>query len=518
MNTRLLKYFFVLYFFTLGTLFAQTEAKRPNIIFIISDDHAAQSIGCYGAEYKQTPNLDKLAEQGVRFTNACVNNALCGPSRAAFLTAKFSHKNGFKDNLSRFDGSQDSFAKQLQTNGYQTAWIGKWHLESQPQGFDFWKVLVGQGYYFNPDFLEINKGKVRNEGYVTDIITNESEKWLDNRDKSKPFCLVVGHKATHRIWQPVEHVLDDYKFTLPKNFYDNYEKRIPASMQEMSIDKDMKLGYDLKIDAENTLGENYKRMSPEQKAAFDAYYKPIEAEFLKSNLKGKELAEWKYQRYMHDYVSTAVSLDKNIGELMDYLDKNGLTENTIVVYTSDNGFFLGEHGWFDKRFMYEEAFKVPLIVRYPQMIKPKTVSNELVENIDFGPTFLDLAGAQIPKDMQGKSMVPLLAHNKKFRDYAYYHYYEWGEHKVVPQFGIKTKRYKIIRFHGVYNGWEFYDLEKDPSEMSNLYGNPKYKKIIDDMKKKLGKVVDQYEDTDAKKILDSETILSIPLKKNILKN
>jgi len=513
MNSRLLKYTLVVCLFKFGTLFAQSAKKQPNIIYIISDDHAAQSIGCYGAEYKQTPNIDKLASQGIRFTNACVNNALCGPSRASFLTGKLSHKNGFKDNTSTFDGSQDSFVKQLHTNGYQTAWIGKWHLESEPQGFDYWKVLVGQGFYYNPDFLEINKGKVTDKGYVTDIITDESEKWLDNRDKSKPFCLVVGHKATHRVWIPEEHVLDDYQFPLPKNFYDTYENRIPAQMQDMNIEKTMLLGYDLKINPEVGQGsENYSRMTPEQKAQFDAYYKPIEKEFLQSKLTGKALTEWKYQRYMHDYVSTAVSLDKNIGRLMEYLDKNGLAENTIVVYTSDNGFFLGEHGWFDKRFMYEESFKVPLIVRYPKIIKPKSVSNELVESIDFGPTFLELAGAKIPSDMQGESIVSMLENKKKFRDYAYYHYYEWGEHSVVPQFGIKTKRYKIIRFHGPYNGWEFYDLEKDPSEMKNLYGNPKYKKVIDSMKEKLNVVIKKYQDVDAEQILKTE---AIPAKKKI---
>lgn len=483
--------------------FAQVSKQKPNIIIIISDDHTSQAIGAYGAKYKVTPNIDKLASEGMLFSNAHVTNALCGPSRAVFLTGKFSHKNGFKDNLSHFDASQDLFVKQLQTNGYQTAWIGKWHLEAEPQGFDFWQVLIGQGHYYNPEFLVKDKGKQKVEGYVTNIITDMSEDWLNKRDKSKPFCLVVGHKATHRVWLPETHVLDDYTFPLPDNFYDNYQNRYAAQNQDMSIEKTMRLGYDLKIRPNEDMGgDSYKRLTPEQRAKFDAYYKPIEEDFLKRNLKGKALIEWKYQRYMHDYVSTAVSLDNSIGELMDYLDKNGLRENTVVMYTSDQGFYLGEHGWFDKRFMYEESFKTPLIIRYPPMVKPGTKNNDLVQNIDFAPTFLDLANVPIPAAIQGESLLPLLQKKvtKKWRDYVYYHYYEWGEHSVIPHFGIKTKRYKLIRFYQIKDNWELYDLSKDPKEMDNIYGKKGTEKVTKMLKEKLSKAITKYEDKEAEKV------------------
>ena len=479
--------------------FAQASKQRPNIIVIISDDHTSQAIGAYGAKYKVTPNIDKLASEGMLFSNAHVTNAICGPSRAVFLTGKFSHKNGFKDNQSHFDASQDLFVKQLKTNGYQTAWIGKWHLEAEPQGFDFWQVLIGQGHYYNPEFLVKDKGKQKVEGYVTNITTDVAEDWLNKRDKSKPFCLVVGHKATHRVWLPETHVLDDYTFPLPDNFYDNYQNRYAAQNQDMSIEKTMLLGYDLKIRPDDG---SYNRLTPEQRAKFDAYYKPIEEDFLKRNLTGKALAEWKYQRYMHDYVSTAVSLDNSIGELMDYLDKNGLRENTVVMYTSDQGFYLGEHGWFDKRFMYEESFKTPLIIRYPPMVKPGAKNNDLVQNIDFAPTFLDLANVSIPAAIQGESFLPLLQKKvtKKWRDYVYYHYYEWGEHAVIPHFGIKTKRYKLIRFYQIKDNWELYDLSKDPKEMNNIYGKKGTGKATKMLKEKLSKAITKYEDKEAEKV------------------
>lgn len=479
--------------------FAQASKQRPNIIVIISDDHTSQAIGAYGAKYKVTPNIDKLASEGMLFSNAHVTNAICGPSRAVFLTGKFSHKNGFKDNQSHFDASQDIFVKQLQTNGYQTAWVGKWHLEAEPQGFDFWQVLIGQGHYYNPEFLVKDKGKQKVEGYVTNITTDVAEDWLNKRDKSKPFCLVVGHKATHRVWLPETHVLDDYTFPLPDNFYDNYQNRYAAQNQDMSIEKTMRLGYDLKINPDD---DSYKRLNLQQRAKFDAYYKPIEEDFLKRNLTGKALAEWKYQRYMHDYVSTAVSLDNSIGELMDYLDKNGLRENTLVMYTSDQGFYLGEHGWFDKRFMYEESFKTPLIIRYPPTVKPGAKNNDLVQNLDFAPTFLDLAKVSIPAAIQGESFLPLLQKKitKKWRDYVYYHYYEWGEHSVIPHFGIKTKRYKLIRFYQIKDNWELYDLSKDPKEMNNIYGEKGTEKVTKMLKEKLSKAITKYEDKEAKKV------------------
>ena len=398
--------------------------------------------------------------------------------------------------------------KQLGASGYQTAWIGKWHLETKPQGFDFWQILVGQGYYYNPDFSMMDGSKKRNEGYVSDVIEDVSENWLNNRDKDKPFCLVIGHKATHRTWIPDAQDMgkfDKASFPLPANFYDNYKNREAAKVQDMSVSKTMQMGYDLKMfggeDKANKDG-NIARMNPEQRQKFDAYYAPIEADLKARNLSGKELVEWKYQRYMRDYMSTAVSLDRNIGRTLDYLDKNGLAENTIVIYLSDQGFYLGEHGWFDKRFIYEESFRTPMMMRYPGVIKPGTVSNDFVMNLDIAPTMLDAAGVAIPKDEQGQSILPLFKDKKaKGRDAVYYHYYENGEHSVSPHFGVRNKRYKLVRFYKRVSSWELYDLQKDPTEMHNLYGQKEYAKITKDMNVQLNKLIDQYDDQDAKQIL-----------------
>lgn len=485
-------------------------AKRPNIVIIISDDHAYQAIGAYGSKLMQTPNIDRIAKEGVLFNKGYVTNSICGPSRAVFLTGKYSHKNGFKDNEnSRFDGSQDSFVKQLRNSGYQTAWIGKWHLETQPQGFDFWQILPGQGQYYNPDFNMMDGSKKKKEGYVSDVIEDVSESWLDSRDPDKPFCLVIGHKATHRTWIPDTQDMgkfDQVTFPLPHNFYDNYTNREAAKVQDMTISKTMQMGYDLKMfDSENKANKEgtIMRMNAAQRQKFDAYYGPIAADLKSRNLTGKALVEWKYQRYMRDYLSTAVSLDRNIGRTLDYLKEHGLEENTIVIYLSDQGFYLGEHGWFDKRFIYEESFRTPMMMRYPGVVKPGTVSNDFVMNLDIAPTMLEAAGVAIPKDEQGQSMLPLLKGEKtKGRDAVYYHYYENGEHAVSPHFGVRTKRYKLVRFYTRVNSWELYDLKKDPKEMRNLYGQKKYKKITAEMNSQLHKLIEQYDDQDAKKIVE----------------
>jgi arylsulfatase A-like enzyme len=498
-----------------SNVLAQNKAestKRPNIVIIISDDHAYQAISAYGNNLMQTPNIDRIAKEGVLFNKGYVTNSICGPSRAVILTGKYSHKNGFKDNEnSRFDGNQDSFVKQLKNSGYQTAWIGKWHLETKPQGFDFWQILPSQGQYYNPDFQMMDGSKKRNEGYVSDVIEDVSENWLDNRDQDKPFCLVIGHKATHRTWIPDTQDMgkfDTVTFPLPVNFYDNYKEREAAKVQDMSISTTMQMGYDLKMfGGENEANKdgNIARMNPEQRQKFDAYYSPIEADLKARNLSGKALVEWKYQRYMRDYLSTAVSLDRNIGRTVDYLDKNGLSENTIVIYLSDQGFYLGEHGWFDKRFIYEESFRTPMMMRYPGVIKPGTVSDDFVMNLDIAPTMLDAAGVSIPKDEQGQSMLPLFKDKKaKGRDAVYYHYYENGEHSVSPHFGVRTKHYKLVRFYKRVSSWELYDLQKDPSEMHNLYGQKGYKKITNNMNLQLNKLIDQYDDQDAKQLLKGE--------------
>lgn len=483
--------------------------KRPNVIIIVSDDHAYQTIGAYGSKLMQTPNIDRIAGEGVRFDKAYVTNSICGPSRAVILTGKYSHKNGFKDNESSvFDGSQDSFVKQLQKGGYETAWIGKWHLESKPQGFNHWQILPGQGQYFNPDFDMMDGSKKRYDGYVTNVIEDVSEEWLDNRDQTKPFCLVIGHKATHRVWLPDTADLgkfDQVKFPLPHNFYDSYENRKAAAVQDMSIAKTMVMGYDLKMfgsDDKKSSDGNFRRMNAEQRAKIDAYYKPIEAEFNQQKLTGNALTEWKFQRYMRDYLSTASSLDRNIGRTLDYLDKHDLAKNTIVIYLSDQGFYMGEHGWFDKRFIYEESFRTPMVMRYPGVVKPGTASDQMVMNLDIAPTILDAAGIAIPKEVQGTSMLPVLKNKQeKGRTALYYHYYENGEHAVSPHFGVRTKRYKLIRFYKRVNGWELYDLQKDPNEMNNKYGQKGYEKITADMMKELNQQINRFEDDDAKKIL-----------------
>lgn len=484
-----------------------TAQQRPNIVIIVSDDHAFQTIGAYGSKYGASPNIDRIAREGAVFGKAYVTNSICGPSRAVILTGKYSHKNGFKDNEhSYFDSSQYTFIKDLQKGGYQTAWVGKWHLESTPTGFDFWKILPGQGQYFNPDFINMNGRRERIEGYATNIIEDEAENWLNGRDTTRPFCLVIGHKAPHRTWHPDTTDLGRYdhvNFPLPDNYFDAYEGRKAAQVQEMNIAKDMRLSYDLKMLSYGNGKEGaVDRMNPAQRARFDAYYKPIDADLRARNLQGRALAEWKYQRYMRDYLSTTVSLDRNIGRALDYLDKHGLSRNTIVVYLSDQGFYMGEHGWFDKRFMYEESFRTPMVMRYPGVIKPGTVNKDFVMNLDVAPTMLDAAGLPVPAEVQGRSMLPLFRKPAAAgRDAIYYHYYENGEHAVSPHFGIKTSRYKLIRFYKRVEGWELYDLQKDPKEMRNLYGRKGYEQITAGLKKQLDMLIAQYEDTDAVEVL-----------------
>ncbi|WP_198673918.1 sulfatase family protein [Chitinophaga alhagiae] len=488
-----------------GVLNAQS-GKRPNIIIIVSDDHAFQAISAYGGNLMQTPGIDRLAREGAIFNHAYVTNSICGPSRAVILTGKYSHKNGFKDNRSRFDAGQDQFAKRLRSAGYQTAWIGKWHLKSKPEGFDFWQILPGQGDYYNPDFLTMDGKTVHKEGYVTNLITDDAEQWMSGRDTSRPFCLVIGHKATHRTWIPDTADLglyDGRTFPLPANFYDDYEGRYAAAHQDMNIAHTMRLGYDLKMTPDTGFGRSgYIRLNPAQRAKFDAYYKPIAADLAARKLSGKELTEWKYQRYMKDYLATAASLDRNIARVLNYLDAHHLSENTMVIYLSDQGFYMGEHGWFDKRFMYEESFRTPMVARYPGVLKPGSVINGLVMNLDIAPTCLDAAGVAIPAAVQGRSFLPLLKQpDARWRKSLYYHYYERGEHSVIPHFGVRTERYKLIRFYNGADKWELFDLQQDPSEMKNLYGRKGYEKITAGLKKELVRLIKEYDDEDALKLV-----------------
>lgn len=486
------------------------DVKKPyNIVYIMTDDHTAQMMSCYDTRFIRTPNLDRIANDGVRFTNSFVTNSLSGPSRACMFTGKFSHKNGFTDNTNCvFDGSQQTMPKLLQKAGYQTAIIGKWHLESLPTGFDFWEIVPGQGDYYNPDFITSDNDTIRKKGYVTNIITDMSIDWMQNqRDTSKPFCLFIHHKAIHRNWMADTCNLglyEDKTFPLPDNYYDTYKGRLAAAAQEMSVIKDMDLIYDLKMlrpDKDSRLKSLYEkyygRMDAGQKAAWDEFYEPIIKDFYAKNLKGKELAEWKFQRYMRDYAKTVKSLDDNVGRVLDYLKEKNLLENTLVVYTSDQGFYMGEHGWFDKRFMYEESMHTPLIMRLPAGFDKRGDIPQMVQNIDYAPTFLELAGTEIPADIQGESLLPLLKGENPadWRTSMYYHFYEYpAEHMVKRHYGVRTDRYKLIHFYNDIDSWELFDLQNDPHEMNNVYGQKEYEPVVKDMKQELLRLQEKYDD------------------------
>jgi arylsulfatase A-like enzyme len=498
----------------LATLRGEAQQQRPNIIFILSDDHAYQAIGAYGSLLVATPNIDRIAREGAVFTRAMVTNSICGPSRATLLTGKYSHKNGYPLNEQRFNTNQLLLPEVLQQNGYQTAWIGKWHLGNLPRGFDYWRILNGQGQYYNPDFIGPGD-TVRLNGYVTNLISGLTREWLDSRDTTKPFFLVVGEKATHREWLPdIEDLgaYDDKDFPLPPTFYDNYAGRVAAENQDMTIDRTMRLKEDLKVHADYEHSGIYNRFTPEQKAAFYAYYEQkVSREFDERKDTGKALVRWKYERYLKDYLATARSLDRNIGYLLDYLDKKGWAKNTVVVYGSDQGFYLGEHGWFDKRFMYEESLRTPFILRYPGVVKPGSTIKAITLNNDWAPTFLDIAGVKVPGEMQGVSFLPLLKGTTgggkpvAWRKAMYYHYYEYPQpHHVSPHFGIRTERYKLVRFYGPSDAWELFDLDKDPHELKNIYGNKENAPLIASLKMQLNELIRQYDDKEAEAILAKE--------------
>ena len=446
--------------------------NRPNILFIMSDDHASHAMSCYGSRINETPHLDRIANGGMRLDNCFCTNSICGPSRAVILTGTYNHINGMTTLSTNLDNELLTFPKLLQANGYQTAAIGKWHLgqgpKHEPKGFDFWRVLPGQGLYHNPVMID-EDGKRTWEGYVTDLITDMSLEWLENRDKGRPFCLLCHHKAPHRSWEPDEKhatMYDDVDIPEPETFNDDYSNRASAAeAAKMRVERDMHKG-DLKQDVPEGL-------TPEQEKS------------------------WKYQRYIKDYLRVVASIDDNVGRLLDYLDEEGLTENTMVIYTSDQGFFLGDHGWYDKRFMYEESLRMPFVVSYPKEIEPGSVSSDMVVNVDFAPLFLELAGIDVPEGFQGRSMLPVLQGQtpEDWREGMYYRYWmHKAHHNVYAHYGIRTQRHKLIYYYSDACGqpgavdetyepeWELFDLEKDPCELNSVYDEPAYADVVQELK------------------------------------
>lgn len=479
------------------TALSLSAAKRPNVLFIFTDDHAYQAVGAYDSWLKEhcpTPNIDSLARDGMLFEQCYVTNSICGPMRAAIQTGKYSHANGFLVNGNRFDGTQQTFPKLLRKAGYTTAVVGKWHLGEHmaPQGYDYSEVLVGQGPYYNPPMRKDADGDGKNDevvkhvGYTTDIITDLALDWMrDKRDKEKPFMLMFQHKAPHRNWQPAPKYLnkyDDVTLPEPPTLFDDYSGRtLAAHQQDMTIAETMTRG-DLKLSAPGNL-------TPEQKKRWDAAYDPKNEALAKAKLTGKELVRWKYQRYVKDYLRCIASVDDSIGRMLAYLKEAGLAEDTIVIYCSDQGFYLGEHGWFDKRWMYEESLRTPMLVRWPGMVKPGSRNGDIVSPIDFAETFCEIAGIEVPGDMHGRSLVPVLQGKtpKNWRKSFYYHYYEYpGWHYVRRHYGVADGRYKLIHFYEKdVDQWELFDLKSDPGEMKSVYGKPSMTKVQKRLTKQL---------------------------------
>ena len=486
--------------------------QKPNIVFIMADDHAVKAISAYGSEIGKlapTPNIDRLAKNGAIFNQNYNTNSLCGPSRAVILTGKHSHQNGFRMNGERFDNTQQTLPKILQQNGYQTAVIGKWHLSDEPTGFDYWKILDDQGKYYNPDFITA-EDTTRVTGYAQDLITDYSIDWMKQRNEEQPFFLMVHHKAPHRNWMPaLRHttLYDSVEFPLPDTYFPDFENQQAAEEQLQTIYEDMYEGHDLKLSkhkgtdslAANPWKDDFERMTADQKEKWNAAYRPKNDAFWEKDLHGKDLAKWKGQRYLREYMATIASVDESVGRILDYLEAQDLDENTLVVYTSDQGFYLGENGWFDKRYMYETSFRMPLLMQFPKEIEAGSVISEMTQNLDFAPTFLDMAGIEIPEDMQGISFKKVLYGEEAEigRDAIYYHYYDFPAfHMVKRQYGIKTDRYKLIHFYDDIDTWEFYDLEKDPKEQNNLIDAEEYQAEVKMMHQKLNSVQQHYQVTE----------------------
>ena len=497
-----------------GRVFAAEQ--RPNIVFIFTDDHSPNAIGAYDRWLKSvnpTPTIDRLAKQGIVFRNSFCTNSICGPVRAVIETGKHSHLNGFRQNGDKFNWSQQTFPKLLQKVGYQTVLYGKYHMEGQPEGYDDWVVLPGQGLYYNPDFLT-PKGRITVEGYATDVVTDMAVEWLkEKRDPSRPFMLRVQHKAPHRNWMPALRHLGSFDDVLipepPTLFQDHRYQASPSRNQELEIDRHMDLNYDLFVDLtadfdrpasqrrqDRSAWQNMKRMTPAQMEAWRAYYGPKDKAFHEAKLEGEALVRWKHQRYMRNYLACIKGVDESVATLMRTLDELGLAENTIVIYSSDQGFYLGDRGWYDKRWMYENSLEMPLIVKWPGVTPAGLRNDHLVQNLDYAPTFLEIAGAPIPADMQGRSLVPLLKgqNPQNWRDAIYYHYFEYPSvHMVARQRGVRTDRFKLIHFYQ-FGEWEFYDLHADPQEQRSQYDNPVYAKEVAALKTRLEQLRVQYAD------------------------
>ena len=491
--------------------------QKPNIVFIFSDDHAPHAIGAYNGWLKSvnpTPRIDQLANQGMLFEKSFCTNSICGPSRAVIMTGKHSHKNGFMNNGNSFNWNQQTFPKILRKAGYTTALYGKSHLKGNPKGFDDWKVLPGQGDYYNPDLIT-PKGRVRIDGHCTDVVTDLAVEWLKTgRDKTKPFMLMVQHKAPHRNWMPALRHLplyDDIKIPEPTTLFDKWEDNAPpARHQELEIDRHMDINYDLFLDLtadyegapsqkrqDRSAWRNMKKMTKDQLSSWRAFYGPRDKAFHEANLSGKELVRWKFQRYAKNYLRCVRGVDDSVGKIQDTLKNLKLDENTVVIYSSDQGFYIGDHGWYDKRWMYEESLMMPLIVKWPGVTKAGSRSKQMVQNLDYAQTFLQMAGANIPANMQGKSLVPILKNGRaeNWRDSIYYHYYEYPSVHMIPRhYGIRTERYKLIHFYQFGNEWEMYDLEEDPDELTNIYGKSGKETLQKDLKTQLVAIRKFYDD------------------------
>ena len=501
-------------------LFCQQQSsgdQKPNIVFIFSDDHAPHAIGAYNGWLKSvnpTPRIDELAKQGMLFEKSFCTNSICGPSRAVIMTGKHSHKNGFMNNGNTFNWNQQTFPKILRKAGYTTALYGKSHLKGNPKGFDDWKVLPGQGDYYNPDLIT-PKGRVRIDGHCTDVVTDLAVEWLKaGRDKTKPFMLMVQHKAPHRNWMPALRHLplyDDVKIPEPATLFDKWEDNAPpARHQELEIDRHMDINYDLFLDLtadyegtpsqkrqDRSAWRNMKKMTKDQLSSWRAFYGPRDKAFHEAKLSGKELVRWKFQRYAKNYLRCVRGVDDSVGKIQDTLKDLKLDDNTVVIYSSDQGFYIGDHGWYDKRWMYEESLMMPLIVKWPGVTKPDSRSDQMVQNLDYAQTFLEMAGAEIPANMQGRSLVPILKNGKadNWRKSIYYHYYEYPSVHMVPRhYGIRTERYKLIHFYQFGNEWEMYDLEEDPDELTNIYGRADKKSLQIDLEQQLKAIRKFYDD------------------------